>query len=260
MNRTSATVLFFMSLFGLISFFAGIYGTIYIIIFSLNRFIDLPGIFIFLMPIILILIEAIFFALIDGYTIYKCLLFSKRDRKKMEPLTDENSNKTKFFRFELNSTSTLIIFIRTTIGIISICSIIFIYIFDFTLTIIPSDIFSILLFFLIPSIVLGFYLYSLVCCLKFRKSHLNNTTDGVKWFDFKINTSSACVLYVMSILGIISFLNTISEFISNTIDFLRYINNSLLIYRIGNLITDIIFVLIYIYIFRKCLKVRNLMI
>ena len=263
MNRTSATVLFFISLIGLIFFGIGIYGIISLIIFYSNISLDLPFIFIGLIPQILLFIGVIIMALIYVYTMKRCLSILKKTKKEKEISTSENKNKAKFFGFELNETSGSIIFILSLVGVLSYISLIFIYILNFSFTTSLSDLLSNLLFFIIPLIFLGIYIYPLVCCLKLRKIHLNNKTDGIKWFGFEMNNTSACILYVMSILGLIGFLSTMFGFINNVIGILSFIDDvsqllGYLIYYIGYLIQGIILLLIYIYTIRRCLKVRDM--
>ena len=267
MNNTSTTILFLISILGLGIFLLETYGNIFSIILMwdfYNGITSLSLTFRFLIPRILDLIRLIILALIYIYTVHRCLQIKKKTKREDEISSIKNSNKAKIFGFILDKTSAPIIFIHIIIAILN--SPIFPFISFFTYDPIPLD--SLLLS--MPSLIsililLGLYIYSLVSCVNLRKFHLNNKTEAIKLFGFGMNKTSVCILYLGSILGLISFISTMLGFVNDFISYLNFSDNpyailKLLQLQIIGLIVGIILMLIHIYTLRRCVKVRKLLI
>ncbi len=266
MNNISATILFFLSILGLILFLFGIYGTIYLFIIMWNflkGFSDLSIIFKVLVPPILNLIGLIIMALIYIYTIQRCLSLKKRIKKEKEISSSEDRKKAKIFGFTLDKTSGLVIFIHALTAVISFITPIYVSISIFTYDTYPfGALLPTIVNFIYLLIIMGIYIYSLVSCVNLKKFHLNNRTKGIKWFGFDMNKTSACILYLGSILGLIGFLSTMLGFINSVKIYLNFIDNlsltlEVLVIPIIGLIEGIILLLISIYTLRRCVKVRK---
>ncbi len=264
MNNTSATVLFLLSLVGVINLFTVISTTIININFYLNILRLFMGLYV-LIQYILMLVQGIFLALIYLYTMQRCLSILKKPKKEIEISINGNNKKAKLLGFELNETSGPIIFVLSVIGVIEYSSQLINYILNYIFTTIPRD-FTISDFLEIILILsfLGFYFHLLDSSLNLRKSHSNDKNQEIKWLGFEINKTSACILFVMSILGIVGSLRTLFEFINPFISYnLNFIE--IFLQTPGNLIIfiwiiceEIILLLIYTYTINRCVKVRKL--
>ncbi|MFX1573901.1 MAG: hypothetical protein ACFFB0_14230 [Promethearchaeota archaeon] len=265
MNKTSATILLLISLIGVIGFLGGIYVLIYIIVHTWNRFLDFSRLFYSFIPLILNLIETIILVMIYIYTMQRCLRIKRKIEKDDKITMSRNRNEVKYFRFKLNQISVIILFILALIAVINLMYPIFSSILNFRLAIIPVGILILnLMSFVSLLIFLIIYIYTLVSCLKWRKYHMSEGINGIKWFGFEMNKTSATVLLLISLIGFISFLGGIYGLINNIIFSFKIYDNlyqifDYLKFTIVSLIGDVITLLIYIYTIRRCLKVRILM-
>lgn len=200
--------------------------------------------------------------------IYHIFLFSFEINRSRFCIMNQNENKTvRLFGFRINNTIAVILFYFIFPLMLNLFPLLIYY--GSTLIEYPSPnyftnpifLLVLTLYIVIPILLIPLFIYILIVCIMAQKNSRTQEVGKVRWFIFRLDSTSLVVIFILSIFNLIFDIRALVSYIGNLITFLGFSSppQPILTQIYASIIVLLITIGFYIYTVIVCVMNRRLL-